>query len=413
MWVWLIFLIAVGACVGSFLNVVILRLPAGQSLVHPPSACPRCGHRLAFFENVPIVSWLALRGRCRKCKTWISAQYPLIEAATAALFALLFVWYYLLGGRPAMSDYGLSLTWPVLVMHMLLPAGLLTATVVDLRYYIIPIVIPWVLTGIVMAWYPLAAALGWLPATLSQPGLAWIEHIVPIASPAGIGGSLGGAIGLMLAVGLVQLRMLPRSFEAFGDPEHPQQQADMPAATGTADASGGTVASEAPQEIDPEQMIAHPHPRREALKEAAFLALPLVGFGIGFVLAINPGEPVAALPFPLWVHVLGGVVLGYLAGGGLVWITRVLGTLAFGKEAMGLGDVHLLAAIGGGLGGLDSVFVFFIAPFVGIAAVLIEMLLSAMKKQTPRIVPFGPSLAASALIVMLLRHELVAYFSLG
>jgi leader peptidase (prepilin peptidase) / N-methyltransferase len=77
-----------GAIVGSFLNVVIHRLPLGESLAHPPSHCPKCGAPVKPYDNVPIVSWLLLRGRCRNCGNPISARYPLVEALSAVLAAL-------------------------------------------------------------------------------------------------------------------------------------------------------------------------------------------------------------------------------------------------------------------------------------------------------------------------------------
>ncbi len=87
------FVFGCGACIGSFLNVVIYRLPAGLSLTHPPSRCPHCGHRLGKTENVPILGWLWLRGRCRWCGGPISVRYPSIETITALLFCLVF-WQY-------------------------------------------------------------------------------------------------------------------------------------------------------------------------------------------------------------------------------------------------------------------------------------------------------------------------------
>ncbi|HAC64054.1 MAG TPA: prepilin peptidase, partial [Cyanothece sp. UBA12306] len=84
------FVLAFGASVGSFLNVVIYRLPEGLSLVHPPSRCPKCHHRLGKTENVPVLGWLWLRGRCRWCRTRISMRYPLVEAATGLIFCLIF-----------------------------------------------------------------------------------------------------------------------------------------------------------------------------------------------------------------------------------------------------------------------------------------------------------------------------------
>jgi len=77
-----------GAVIGSFLNVVIWRLPRGESVVSPPSACPSCGAPVKPYDNVPVVSWLVLRGRCRSCGEPISARYPLVEALTAVLMAL-------------------------------------------------------------------------------------------------------------------------------------------------------------------------------------------------------------------------------------------------------------------------------------------------------------------------------------
>lgn len=79
-----------GTCIGSFLNVVIYRVPAGLSLLHPPSRCPNCLHRLKPYDNVPIFGWLRLRGRCRFCRTAIAARYPIVEAATGALFVAAF-----------------------------------------------------------------------------------------------------------------------------------------------------------------------------------------------------------------------------------------------------------------------------------------------------------------------------------
>ncbi|MBA2349646.1 MAG: prepilin peptidase [Solirubrobacterales bacterium] len=75
-----------GLCVGSFLNVVVHRLPRGENLNHPGSHCPSCGHAVRPYDNIPVVSWLILRGRCRDCDNPISARYPLLEAVTAALW---------------------------------------------------------------------------------------------------------------------------------------------------------------------------------------------------------------------------------------------------------------------------------------------------------------------------------------
>ena len=78
---------AVGACVGSFLTVVTSRVPIGGSIVCPPSACPGCGVHIPWYHNIPVVSWIALRGRCRHCRTTIPLRYPALELGVATVFA--------------------------------------------------------------------------------------------------------------------------------------------------------------------------------------------------------------------------------------------------------------------------------------------------------------------------------------
>lgn len=80
-----------GLCIGSFLNVVILRVPLNQEFVKTPSHCMKCGHKLSWYDNIPLVSWLMLRGKCRYCKAPISKQYPIIEALNGILWMLSFI----------------------------------------------------------------------------------------------------------------------------------------------------------------------------------------------------------------------------------------------------------------------------------------------------------------------------------
>ena len=84
-----IWLFAVGSCVGSFVNVVALRLPAGIGIARSSSRCPVCLHPIRWYDNVPLISWLMLRGRCRDCGTWISIRYPLVELLVGLLFLAL------------------------------------------------------------------------------------------------------------------------------------------------------------------------------------------------------------------------------------------------------------------------------------------------------------------------------------
>lgn len=99
-----IFVFMFGCCIGSFLNVCIWRIPRGESIVSPPSRCPKCGHWITAWENIPIISWLALRGKCSSCKEPISARYIIIEALTGILYLLLFT-SFLFGDRVFIPGY--------------------------------------------------------------------------------------------------------------------------------------------------------------------------------------------------------------------------------------------------------------------------------------------------------------------
>jgi leader peptidase (prepilin peptidase)/N-methyltransferase len=112
-----------GAIVGSFLNVVAYRLPRGESLAHPPSRCPNCGAPVKPYDNVPVLSWLLLRGRCRNCKEPISVRYPLVEAGTALLCALVVV------AKGADGDAVIGIVFVLLLVPI---------TLIDLEHRIIP-----------------------------------------------------------------------------------------------------------------------------------------------------------------------------------------------------------------------------------------------------------------------------------
>jgi leader peptidase (prepilin peptidase)/N-methyltransferase len=114
---------AFGLIIGSFLNVVIHRLPRGESLVHPRSRCPKCGHAIAAWENVPVFSYLALRGRCRACRARISPRYPAVELVTGLVFAAVTL------------RYGAS---PMTPVWCVFAAALIAAAVIDFDHRIIP-----------------------------------------------------------------------------------------------------------------------------------------------------------------------------------------------------------------------------------------------------------------------------------
>jgi leader peptidase (prepilin peptidase)/N-methyltransferase len=199
----------VGCLIGSFLNVVIYRVPQGLSIVMPPSACPACGHRVRGWDNVPVLSWLILGGKCRDCRAPISLRYPLVELGTSLLFALVAVWASAgISDGSAMSmdgvdvaEYGLRLA-----AFLYLAAVSIALALIDLDTHRLPnkIVLPAYIVGAVLLG---AAALlaGDLERLLGAGiGLAamWLAYfLMAILYPGGMGFGdvkLAGVLGLFL-----------------------------------------------------------------------------------------------------------------------------------------------------------------------------------------------------------------------
>jgi leader peptidase (prepilin peptidase)/N-methyltransferase len=126
----------VGLLIGSFLNVCIYRLPRGESVVWPASHCGACGRNLAWYENVPLLSWMTLRGRCRTCGESISVMYPAVEAVTGAVFLL------------APVAFGWT---PLLVVRLFFACAMIVLFAIDLRHRILPnvITLPGVVVGLI------------------------------------------------------------------------------------------------------------------------------------------------------------------------------------------------------------------------------------------------------------------------
>jgi leader peptidase (prepilin peptidase)/N-methyltransferase len=153
----LLFAVA-GLIAGSFLNVCIYRLPRRESVAWPGSRCTACGRHLAWFENIPVASWMVLRGRCRTCGTRISIVYPLVEAMTAAVFV------------GALFVYGLS---ALLAVRLLFACALIVLFAIDLEHQILPnaVTLPGIAAGFAASWF--------LP-----PG--WISSLIGIAIGGGV-----------------------------------------------------------------------------------------------------------------------------------------------------------------------------------------------------------------------------------
>jgi leader peptidase (prepilin peptidase)/N-methyltransferase len=177
----MVFAFLFGLALGSFLNVCIYRIPLQRSIVHPPSGCPQCGERIRFYDNIPIVSYLLLLGRCRHCRQPISVQYPLVEATTAMLSLALFL------------KAGVSLEY---VFLMFFGASLIAIAFIDLQHRIIPHVLslPGIVVGFAFALFPFSS-------------LSWIDSLVGIVA--------GG--GFLLVVALAFEKMTGRQGMGMGD----------------------------------------------------------------------------------------------------------------------------------------------------------------------------------------------------
>jgi leader peptidase (prepilin peptidase)/N-methyltransferase len=171
-----------GAVIGSFLNVVIARVPRGGSIVRPRSACPACGAPIAWYDNVPILSFVLLRARCRACRAPISFRYPLVEALGAAAALLAFLRH---GAAP---EAGAELAFA---------AALLALAFIDLDTWLLPHAITWPLLGAGI----LASALGWAAA--------------PSLASSGVGAAAG--FGVFALVAVIGARVFRRDAMGWGD----------------------------------------------------------------------------------------------------------------------------------------------------------------------------------------------------
>lgn len=405
--IYIVFVFLLGSCVGSFLNVVVWRLPqveevpgeglfrgfyrGWRALSSPPSHCPKCGKPLKWYDNLPVVGWIKLKGRCRFCKAPISARYPIIEAITGLLFVFYYVAFFMMGtgpwlermtpdGYPQFFTPPMSINehWPVYAIEMILVAALLSASLIDAELFIIPLGIPWFVIPLALLEHAIWDGPGW-------PGAL---NLSPLAAALAAGATLGIVISFIL----LQLGVLPLSF-AEGEPMLEVDKAKL------------TSDEQPPPDFTPAQV------RAEMRKEMLFLLPPLL-LGCVAVLIVwkipaaqHAWTSVVSID---WVGGLLGSILGLLVGGFVVWFWRIAGSYAFGREAMGMGDVHLMAAVGAVLGPGPAIVAFFLAPFFGMGIALYLLLLGKRRE-----VPFGPYLSLASAFVMLFYCPIANYLSPG
>ena len=379
-WIWFVIIFAYGCCIGSFLNVVIYRMPRDKSLITPPSSCPSCGKHIRFYDNIPLFSWLLLGRKCRYCRVPISPRYFFIELLTALVFLSLFILYFYTDLRETVQPF-LGRGWLIYLLHIIMLSAFIAASAIDLEHWIIPLSICWLVTAAGL----IGSAVGpyFIESTLIRT-----YSLLPVASANTGSLALGAAIGLAISLVLLASGLLKRSYETDEHTEGGQVEQKDNAAK---DDSAGSA-----EEI-PEQQFNH---RLEAFREIIFL-IPIIACSLAAYWIINnAGLNNFLMQHPVIAGFLGSL-WGYFIGCGIVWGVRIFGTLAFGKEAMGLGDVHLMGAAGTVIGPLFVVVAFFIAPFFGLVWAGSQMFFKKIRQ-----IPYGPFLSLGIFVVMIL-HDLI------
>lgn len=275
-WSIYLFIALFGAIVGSFLNVVIHRVPRGVSVVFPNSACPKCSNRIKPYDNVPILSWIILKGKCRSCKAPISARYPAVEFANALLYVA------------TLHFIGVSAFLPV---SFLFVSCMLALILIDAEHMILPDVIN-------------------LP---------------------------------LLALLLIVRTVFPMFFgtQFFTDFDH------------------------------------------------------------------YPGTALTGLPLPLVS--IANAVLGAAAGGGFLWLIGYVWEKARGVEAMGLGDVKMMLAVGVLLGWRLTLLSIFIGAFAG-AVIGVAMVSRHKDKSMQTQIPFGIFLGIGSIVALMFGDRLIGWY---
>lgn len=478
----LIFIALLGAMIGSFLNVVIYRLPRGMA-VHAPrrSFCPACGEFIRPRDNLPMLGWLMLRGRCRNCRGDISLRYPVVEAITAVVFVAVWDQLFVTAAVPVAT--GAASDWPLAISFLTLFASLMACAAMDIESYMVDIrlcllaavvgIVAHTVRGIPEPFLlPSASAEAGRPAGLLPPafaligatmGTTWlVTHLLLLAlhrrrnplrdapetgtresreahtnestaddatgaiddaGPAPsipMGKSAQRIVVLLLAA--VFLGLLAWVILA------PKRPAGLPVAAGglrhTAAAFILFIAlvccAWGKRPID--ELVFHEiqssraTARAAALKEMAAL-LPAFLAGLVLLFLLRRGN-IAGRGWPAAID-WGGLDTGTarhgaaflcaLAGttyaAALGWVVRIFGTLAFGKEAFGTGDIYILAAIGAVAGPWNCLFGFFMAAILALAGVAVTLL-----SRTHRAIPFGPWLALGSFCILAVEGTFLHIF---
>ena len=341
-----------GAMVGSFLNVCIHRMPLDQSIVTPPSHCPGCGRSIRWYQNIPIFSWLALRGRCAGCGIRISPRYILVEALTGSLFAILWVQH---GPVSAMG----AMAWTVFA------AGLIVATFIDLEHLIIPdeITLGGTAVGVVFS--------------VIAPAIQGQTYVWPAVKSSLIGLAVGA--GVVLAI--LELGKL-----LFG-----RQRVPL--------AEGARMVFTETELHLPDRVLPY--------EEVFFRASDTLTFHASRLEL--PDRCYQSVPVRLRLRA-GLLQIGdeELDASTVGWMEAVADQVTVPREAMGWGDVKFMAAIGAFTGWQGVMFTLMGS---SVAGLLVNLCLIAMRRrQWSAQIPYGPYLALAALVWALGGHAWWAHW---
>jgi leader peptidase (prepilin peptidase)/N-methyltransferase len=356
-WFWGMIAFILGSMVGSLLNVCIHRMPRGESIVSPGSHCPTCNYQIPWFLNIPLVTWLFLRGRCANCRSSISPRYFLVELLTGMAFLCCWIAFGRIPSLTPLASATLALA------HAVLLSGLIVATFIDFEHYIIPDEITF----------------GGIAAGFVASGLAPTLHLVPKVSQALSRSALGIVVGGGLIYGILRLGKF-----LFG-----RQKVSLPEGTRVVFTENDL---RLPDEAVPYDELFYRRSdyiqfqaARLELVDRCYRDVPVrltaVDLRIGDE-KLNPED------VPLMEAVTNRVVLP--------------------REAMGLGDVKFMAAIGAFLGPFAVVFSLMLSAIIGS---IVGMTLIAMRKQewSSRL-PYGPYIALAAVIWIFHGPQIVLWW---
>ena len=368
-----------GLALGSFLNVVIHRLPLGQNIVSPASHCPACEQPLTWLDNLPLVSYVLLRGRCRHCAASISWRYPLVELMTALVWAAL-AWRH-------------GASWQA-VCEMVFALFLIALAVIDAEEFLLPDVLtyPLFLSALVAG-----VGLKMLGAPLS-PNLTVDIFLAPppmdfLRSQAIWRGALilAAAAPCLWLLDWLDDKLFARFFV--------EEEVETESAPDDAMANESAQQVEAQAEGDDEtwQAIeaACARQRRKVIV-ATLVAGVLLALAWVAWLMLDYRTP--SLTLKLAYDGLKDAAFGALVAGSVLWFLRTMYFLLRRQEGMGLGDVKMMAGVGAFLGWITAFFTLMFGSILGAVIGVIFMISRRSGRQTP--LPFGTCLALAALLLL-------------